>query len=325
MYRIFLIGLIAACTSMTWAQTGPSAGDDAYPAKPIRVVYPAAAGGAVDPLLRVIMEEVSKIVGQPIIVDNKPGGNYTIAGKAVLMAPPDGYTLLMSFPGHITMKSFVKLPYDPIKDFTPVAKVLKSSYWFVIDARLPVNTFKEFVEYAKTHHVTHGTLAVGSTGHVFAERLNAFQGTKLISAPYRSDGAIVNDMLGGEIGACFCSLPATVQHIKAGKLRLLGTTASERAAAFPDIPTFRELGFTGNHFNYQTWLGLFAPEKTPPERWMKFASALRTVMQRPSTTAYLQTFMMTPDYQDSAEFHAFLVKTFAEWDSDVKKTNIKIQ
>jgi tripartite-type tricarboxylate transporter receptor subunit TctC len=325
MFRLLAAGAILSSAIATFGPSAAQTSGDVYPSKPITIVYPAAAGGSGDPLVRTFAEQASKILGQTIVVENKPGGNFTIGARAVLTAPPDGYTLLMGIPGHVNMKSFMDLPYDPIKNFTPIAKLTSSNYYFVVSDKFPAKTFREFVDYAKTHHVTHGTLAVGATGHVFAERLNALQGTKLVSAPYRSDGAIVNDMLGGQIDACFCSLPPALQHVKAGKLRVLATTAPSRGEPLTDAPTFRELGYVGSQFNYSTWLGLLGPEKLPADRVKKIADAFQTVMQLPVIVSYLQNFGTAPDFMGPSEFQPFLVKTFGEWDADVKKSNSKIQ
>lgn len=323
MYKSLCLGIVLAASGLAHAQGSAAAND--YPNKPITVIYPAAAGGAGDPLVRRIMEQVGKVLGQPIVVDNKPGGNFTIGPKAVLAAPADGYTLLVTFPGHINMKAFMDLPYDPIKSFEPIAKLTASHYWFVVRPDLPARTFGEFVGYAKAHQVNHGTLAVGSTGHVFAERVNATLATRILSAVYRGEGPIVTDVIGGHLDACFCSPSTVLQHVKAGRLRVLATTAPGRSTSAPEVPSFAELGYTGSPYNYSTWLGVFAPEKTPPERVKKVAAALETVMQQPAIVALLKGFTIDVDYKDPAEFQAFLEKSMGDWLSDVKQAKIKIE
>ncbi len=316
--------ILATLGSTALAQGSGSAGAEAYPTRPITVVYPAAAGGAGDPSVRIVMEQVAKILGQPVVVENRPGGNFTIGPRAVLAAPSDGYTLLETFPGHINMKAFMTLPYDPIESFTPIAKLSKATYWFVVNPKLPVKDFKEFVEYAKTNQVNHGTLATGSNGHVFAERVNAQFGTKILSAPYKGEAPIMTELIGGTLDACFCSPSTVINHVRAGKLRVLASTSLARSAVAPEVPTFKEQGFVGSHFEYTTWLGVFGPARMPPERVAKVAAALQTAMQQPHIVDFLKGNTTEVDYKGPAEFKGFLTASLADWVSDVKKSNIKL-
>lgn len=311
---------------MALTSLGSSAADaDDYPSRPITVLYPTAPGGTGDTITRYVMERVSKILGQPVVIENKAGGNLTIAGRALLAAKPDGYTLLSTINGQITAKALMELPYDPLKDFTPVGKMVTGYFFLAVNAKLPVNNFREFVEYAKTHQVSHGAWAPSSLGNVFAETVNMKLGTRIVTAMYRGEGQIVTDMIGGTLDACFCTVQATLQHAKAGKLKVIGYTGPSRSPLFPDVQTFAEQGYVGAPYDYGAWVGVLASAKTPPERIKKFAAAMQTVMKQTDVIEYAQAGHMTIEYQGPAQFQNDLTRSYGAWETAVRAANIQLK
>lgn len=307
------------------AAASPAADADDYPNRPITVIVPLSAGGSGDVLTRFVMERVSKVIGQPVMVDNKPGGNLVIAARALLSAKPDGYTMLSTINAQITGKALMDVPYDPFKDFAPVAKMVTGYFVFAVHPKLPVNNFREFVEYAKAHPVSHGAFAPSSLGNVFAESMNDKLGTKITTAMYKGGAPIVNDLLSGTLDACLCTPQEVLQHANAGKLKILGTTAPTRSPLFAQVPTLAEQGFTGSPFDYGAWVGLVTSSGTPPERIRKFSDAVQVVMKQPEVIEFMRTAHALPEYENPATFKDYLVKNYAQWEADVRKAKIEIK
>ena len=250
------VAAAALCAQGAFAQ--------AWPAKPISLIVPFATGGTTDVLARAIGQELSKSLGQPVIVESKPGAGATLGADFVAKAKPDGYTLLMGAVHHtIATSVYKKLPYDFQKDLTPVSTVALVPNVLVVNPGVPARNVAELLALAKAQP---GKLAYGSNGngtgqHLIGAQFEAMGGVEMLHVPYKGSGPLTTDLLGGQIAMSFDTITPVLPHIKAGKLRALAITTNKRSAALPDVPTLDEAGLKG--FNLGTWFGVLAPAGTP--------------------------------------------------------------
>jgi tripartite-type tricarboxylate transporter receptor subunit TctC len=236
----------------------------AWPTKPIRVVVPFAPGGSSEIVARAITGEMSKTIGQSMFVENKPGAAGNIAMQEVAHATDD-HTLILGHIGTLAVNPFIfpKLPYDPIKDFTPITLISKVPSLYVVHPDLPVKNLKEFVAYAKSKpgQLNYGSAGNGSAGHLAFEYLKMVTDTFMLHVPYRGTGPMLTDLMAGRLQAASVGAPALLQFIKAGKLRCIATGTTTRLPALPDVPTVAEQGY--KDFEMTQWYGLMAPSKMP--------------------------------------------------------------
>ena len=236
----------------------------AWPTKPIRVVVPFAPGGSSEIVARAITGEMSKTIGQSMFVENKPGAAGNIAMQEVAHATDD-HTLILGHIGTLAVNPFIfpKLPYDPIKDFTPITLISKVPSLYVVHPDLPVKNLKDFVAYAKSKpgQLNYGSAGNGSAGHLAFEYLKMVTDTFMLHVPYRGTGPMLTDLMAGRLQAASVGAPALLQFIKAGKLRCIATGTTTRLPALPDVPTVAEQGY--KDFEMTQWYGLMAPSKMP--------------------------------------------------------------
>jgi tripartite-type tricarboxylate transporter receptor subunit TctC len=256
--RLAAASYLALAASLATAQTWPN--------RPIRVIVPAAPGGTVDLVSRALAQRLGDGLGQPVIVENKPGASTNLGNDFVAKSPPDGYTLLMS---GITLSTnghlYSKLTYDPINDFAPITLVATSANVLVVNPSLPAKTVRELVDLAraKPGGYFYGTPAVGATGHLAAEMFASLAGIKLTQVPYKGAAPALADLIAGQIHMTFDNVPAAIGFIRAGKLRAIAVTSAARSPFLPDVPTIAESGLPG--YDISAWFGLVAPVKTPRE------------------------------------------------------------
>ena len=236
----------------------------AWPTKPIRVVVPFAPGGSSEIVARAITGEMSKTIGQSMFVENKPGAAGNIAMQEVAHATDD-HTLILGHIGTLAVNPFIfpKLPYDPIKDFTPITLISKVPSLYVVHPDLPVKNLKDFVAYAKSKpgQLNYGSAGNGSAGHLAFEYLKMVTDTFMLHVPYRGTGPMLTDLMAGRLQAASVGAPALLQFIKAGRLRCIATGTTTRLSALPDVPTVAEQGY--KDFEMTQWYGLMAPSKMP--------------------------------------------------------------
>ena len=260
----------------------PARADDTYPNKPIRIVPFGTAGGPIDSIARVYAEALKQRWSKPAIVDAKPGASGIVAADFVAKAPPDGYTLMLTLSlTHTTVPLLQqKVPYDPVRDFQPLTKIATGGPMFVVPASAPPNSLKEFVDWAKAKgRVTYGTWGNGSAAHLFGEFFKRQTGAPLEHVPYKGEAAAHLDLFGGVLDTAWAN-PATARtHLQAGKIKVLGIIGSRRVGTIPTVPTFTEQGFEG--FALDSWMGFFAPARTPTPVVDKLAAALREITQSP--------------------------------------------
>ncbi|HVG51104.1 MAG TPA: tripartite tricarboxylate transporter substrate binding protein [Xanthobacteraceae bacterium] len=305
------------------ALTGPAIAQN-YPTGPITLVNPYAAGGPADSLSRIIMEPMPALLGQPLVLVNKPGGATAIAAASVATAPKDGYTLLLSnASSHIVTPLLAKVNYDGIKDFEFICMIASVPNVLVVREGLPAKSVKELVELAKAKPgtITYASVGNGSFPHIAGELFQQMTGTKLNHVPYRGAAPATVDLLSGQIDMGILNAPPLLEHIKTGKLRGLGIASLKRSEQLPDVATLDELGLKG--FNVVTWYAIAAPTGTPKPIVDKIADAFQKALAMPDVKSKLALQGVETFYLSPKEYVAYL-GTEAKTLADVIKTaNIK--
>jgi tripartite-type tricarboxylate transporter receptor subunit TctC len=253
--------LCAACLLVPLLAAG-----QAYPSKPIRVIVNFPPGGAADVIARTVAQPLQETLGQPVVVENRGGSGGNLGGDAVAKSPPDGYTLLMSSGGMVSVNPhiYAKMPFDPVKDLVPVASAARVSVYLVVRPNFPANTVQEFLAHLKAHpgRLSYGSPGNGSSPHLAAEMMKSQAGVFAVHVPYRGAAPALTDLLAGQID--FALDPGIgLPHVQAGRLKLLAVGSPRRAAAFPNVPTLDEAGLKG--FDADTVFGFYAPAGTPAE------------------------------------------------------------
>ena len=252
--------VLAACSSLSFAQA------PTWPSKPLRVIVNFPPGGAADQLARAIGQPLQEALGQPVVIENRAGANGNIGGEAVAKAPNDGYTLLMSSGGMVSVNPhlYAKMAFDPTKDLIPVAAAARVLVFLEVKPTLPVNNVKEFLAYMKANpgKLSFGSPGNGSSPHLAAEMMKAQTGMYAVHVPYRGAAPAMQDLLGGQLDFMF-DPGIGLQHVKSGKLKLLAVGSSKRSPLFPDVPTLDEAGL--KDFDADSWFGFYAPAGTPPD------------------------------------------------------------
>ena len=274
-----------------------------FPSKPIRIVPFGTGGGPIDTLARVYGEKLSQRWNQPVVIDPKPGASGIIAADAVAKAAPDGHTVLFTLPiTHVNVAILQpKLPYDPVKDFQPLSMVATGGPMIVARANAPFNNVKELVEAAKKKgRMTYGTWGNGSTAHLNGELLKRQTGADLVHVAYKSEAAAHNDLFGEQLDFAWANPSTARAQSQAGKMKVLGIAAMRRVSTLPNVPTFTEQGFKG--FDVESWIGMYAPARTPQPVVDAWVAALREVTALPDVQARLTAFGFEPLGNTPADF-----------------------
>ncbi len=295
----------------------------AYPNKPIRILVPFAPGGSLDPVARLIGDRLTQAWGQPVIVDNRAGGNTTIATLAAAKSPPDGHTLLLTASTHVINPLLMaNLPYDSEKDFLPVATLIKSEFVLVVHPSVPANTLQEFIALAKSRPdgIDYASSGHGNANHIAAELFNQVAGTRMRHVPYKGGGQAVQDLLSGQVKAIF-SVPFTVTpHIKSGKLRALAHTG---AAGLPGVPSFSQAGLPA--FDLRSWQAIMVPAGTPKPVIDKLAAELGKIMSDPTTQEKLAATGQEVWFQGPEAFSAMMKADTKKFGDIIRTANIKME
>ncbi len=317
--------VIAALTlGLTGVLTSPAALAQEWPAKPIHIVVPYAAGGAVDTVARLTGQRLAERLGQPVIVDNKPGASANIGLDAVAKATPDGYTLLMTANAQATNASlFAHLPYDPQRDFTPVAQVGYAPLVIVVPAASPAHTFKELLAQAKAEpgKLSYASAGNGSSGHLAGEALKQAAHIDVLHVPYKGGAPALTDLLGERISFMPINPVEVMAHIRSQKLRALAVASPTRIDLLPDVPTVAESGLPG--FDVSVWWGLVAPGGTPRSVVTRLNAEMQKVLAEPALRERLTALgaVITPG--SAEQFAEFIRAETARWNRVIKAANIK--
>jgi tripartite-type tricarboxylate transporter receptor subunit TctC len=288
-------------------------GDD-FPSRPIRVIEPYPPGGPSDVGIRLMVEPLAQKLGQPLVVENKGGAGGLVGTESFLSMPPDGYSLLVGAIGPFAIiPAAEKVPYDPIKDFAPLALVWRSSQVLIVNPKLGIKTLQEFVAYAKANpgKVTLGSAGTGSITHMSIELLEQEAKISLVHVPYHSTGETMPAVLGGQIDGAFADVTLIPQFVKSGALTAIAITAPERSLVMPDLPTTAEGGLPG--VDTQNWFGLVASAKTPPEVLARLKSATAAVLADRAYRDSVAKQGLTLKDWDSDSFQSLIRSQMAKW------------
>jgi tripartite-type tricarboxylate transporter receptor subunit TctC len=297
-----------------------------YPSKPVRIVVPFAAGGAVDELARLIGAKLGTSFNQPVIVENHAGAGGNIGTDVVAKSAPDGYTILQTTNGHaISPALYRALPFNPVTDFTPVTQLVASTLILVASPKLPVASTAEFIALAKSRagKLNYGSSGIGNPLHLTMEMLKFAAGIDLQPVPYRSDAQISTALIAGEVEVAVVPLASTLPLIESGRLRALAVTSARRSAVLPNVPTVAEAGLPG--FGSSSWQGLFVPAKTPREIADLIQRETAKALQAPDVRERLKAMAYEPVGNTSAEFEAYYKSELAKFAEVVRQAHIPPQ
>ena len=323
--RRFALGALAALACTASVLAGAPAEAQTYPDKPIRLIVPFTPGGVTDNIGRVLAERMGRELGQSIIIDNRAGANGRIGTDAVAKAAPDGYTLLLGGIGALTIHPhMLKVPYDPVNDFVPISLVATNDVVIVVNPKLPVKTPAELVAYAKANgnKMQYGSSGIGAPTHLAAELFKTRVGSTMVHVPYKGDSAAVMDVVAGNVDLSFSTVSATLSLIQAGKLRAIAMTGLQRSQSLPDVPTLDETVLKG--FNADTWVGLFAPARTPDPIIKRIYEATKVALADPEVRRKLIAGGNNIVGNDTAQFRAFLAAESKKWGEVIRAGNIKL-
>jgi tripartite-type tricarboxylate transporter receptor subunit TctC len=311
--RLCALVMAAASATVTLAQP--------FPARAVTIVVPFPAGGAMDALGRLSAERLSAMWGQPVLVENRAGAGGLLGAQRVKGAAPDGYTLLLTNSAliqNVVGEAATNPPYDPVKDFDPVLHMTHAPVVFVINPRLPARTVQEFVALVKREPRKHayGSGGAKQTLHLLGATFNEAAGLDMAHVPQKGDGPLINDIIGGHVSGGFVTIATAGSHIVAGTVRALGVVGP-RSPLLPDVPTFREMGYT--QLDVVGWFGLFAPAGTPKAIADRIAADAGNVLRMPEVSARLRGLALTPTGLGSAEFAATIRRDMVYWDTVVRK------
>ena len=315
--QAIVFAVLLAVTQLAVAQ--------AYPDRPVKMVVPFAPGGATDIIARTVAQKLSERVGQPVVVENKPGAGTTIGNAEVAKAKPDGYTLLFApTPFVISQVVYATLPYDPKKDFTPVSLLATSPFILVVNAGVPAKSVADLVAAAKAKPgaMTFCSAGNGTVPHLLGELFKLRAGVDIVHVPYKGGGPAITDLVGGQVDMMFATPIEVAQHVQSGKLRVLGTTSQKRLPAYPDAPTLTESGYPG--FEVESFFGVLAPAGTPREVVAKLAGDLAWVMEQPDVRERFASQSAAANVQDPASFARFLDSEREKWADIVKRSGAKV-
>jgi tripartite-type tricarboxylate transporter receptor subunit TctC len=323
--RRHLIVSSAVFGATAWAAT--ARGQPAYPERPITLIDPFSAGSNTDYFSRALAEEMARLLGQPVVVDNRTGSGGALGAEAVAKARPDGYTLgLASVSTHAANPAVNKaLRYDPVKDFAPITSIVSLPSATVVLGSSPIGSLKDLLQAARARPgaVSFASPGVGSAGHVLLEQFSRLAGVKFLHVPYRGSGAILNDLFGGQVAVASDNIPSLLPHLKSGRLRALAVRDLRRLPQLPEVPTFKELGFEA--VSQPLWFGLVAPAKTPPEIVAKLNEVARRAMGTPAFQQKVEAVAGTWTPSSPEQFQAQIQRWLEQFRVTVRDAGITLE
>ena len=317
---------IAAALSIAVPLAG-NAQAQGYPTKPIRLVVPYAPGGATDIIGRATAEELTKTIGQPVVVENRPGAGANLGSEMVARATPDGYTLLTTASSTHGISPFLyaNLSYDPNKDLTPVIALASFSNVLVVHPSVKANTVQELIDLAKAKpgKLTCASSGFGSSIHMSCEMFKHMVGLDIVHVPYKGSAPAVTDLMGGQVDLMFDNIPSAISHVRAGKLRALATTGAERAAALPDLPTMIEAGVDG--YQSGAWFGLAVPAGTPADIVARLNAEGRKAVEAPGFVKRIEELGYDIVGGTPEQMAAMIDEEVKRWGPIVKASGAKVE
>ena len=318
--------LLAATAALAAAWTGAQAQTGAYPSRPVRLIVGFPAGTGPDIVARLLAQKLSEgWNGVGVVVDNKPGAGGTIAASEAARAQPDGYTIMLGETGQLSIapSSYTKLPYDPKKDFAPVSQVVTSNFMLVVNPqKVPARDVKQFVDWSRQQKgLFMGTFGAGTPGHFGAYIFGDAIGVKPEAVHYRNTGDALAGLMSGDVAGAFASVGLAAPNVKAGKLVALAASGETRAALLPDVPTFKEQGY--GQLVFQSWFGIVAPSRTPPEVLAKLEADIRRAMQSADGKQRMEDAGFSVTGTTAKEFGNIIAADTVTWGKAVQATGFK--
>lgn len=327
MPTIWNIGLkhVGRCVSVAALLWGASA-SWAFPTKPIRIVIGFPAGGPLDLHARLLADKLQAVLGQPVLIDYKSGAGGTVGAQEVMKSPADGHTLMLANTGVMVINPslYSKLPYGTLRDFVPVARTAMQPLALLVNPKLPVNSLKEFTDYARARpgQINYGSAGNGGISHLVPEMYKTATGLFMVHIPYRGSAPAFADLMAGQVQFMAESIPQAANYHKQGKVKALAVTSRERSAALPDVPTVMETGL--KNFEVVGFYGFLAPAGTPKDVVQKLSESFKTVLAQPEVRNRMVAQGADPAFLGSEDFTQFLSAELPRWASVVQKSGAKL-
>jgi tripartite-type tricarboxylate transporter receptor subunit TctC len=299
----------------------------AYPTKPVRIIVPFPPGGGNDVAGRLVAQRLGERLGQSVVVENRAGANGIVGLQALMQSPPDGYTLGVGAAGPMAVNPsiYAKLPYDPLKDFTPITNVAIFPLLLVAHPSLPAKTLPQLLALARSGsmELNYASPGVGNSGHLAGELLNHMAGVRITHVPYKGQGPAIADLLAGQVHMLWASIPSVIGHVQSGKLNAVVIGTAGRLASLPEVPTASESGVPG--YEAYSWVGLIGPAKLSGEIVERLNREVLGIVRSPDFAEQLLKQGAVPDAQSPAEFAAYIRKEIDKWGTVVKAAGIKAE
>jgi tripartite-type tricarboxylate transporter receptor subunit TctC len=312
--------------SLVIAAPAIAADAQSFPAKSIRIIVPFPVGGIADIMSRVFGQRFTEAWNQPVIVDNRPGAGGNIGADIVAKSPPDGYTLVMASIGThaVNVSLFSKMPYDPVRDFAPVALVVEADGLLVLHPSVPVKTVRDLIALARARpgQLVYASAGNGTAAHLAGELFKSMAKVDIVHIPYKGNVPAITDLVGGQTSMLFATLPTVLPLAKAGRLRALAVTGAQRNPAIPEVPTMAESGLPG--FEVTNWIGVFAPAGTPAEVVAKLNTEIMRIMRSPDVQSRLANEGAKFRPTTPGEFAAFQKAEIAKWGKVIRDAGVRV-
>ena len=305
---------------------GHAASAENFPSKPVHILVPYAAGGAVDVLARTLGQSLAKTWGQQPVIDNRPGAGGIVASQALVQAPPDGYTLILVASGHpLNQFIYPKLPYDTFKDFTAISEIASSPLAILVSKKSPYANLQDILAASRKDpdSLSYGMSGNGTSAHLAGELLKYMAGVKIVAVPYKGGAPALTAVIAGDIPISINPLAEVVGQIEGGQLRAVAVTSAQTSKILPDVPTVAASGVAG--YDVSVWWGLLGPANMPPEIVAKLETDLKAALQDPNVLATLEKIGATPVGSGSKEFDTFMRAEATKWEPVLKAANIRAQ
>src|ERR1700710_2454769 len=311
---------LVAATLVAGLAAASSVQAEDYPSKLVRIVVPQTAGGGTDTFARAIGQKLSERWGQSVVIENKAGAGGVVGTDSVAKAAPDGYTLLVTYEGSqaINQSLYEKLPFDSVKDFTPIATIAATPFILIVGAEAKIKTLKELVAFAKANpdKLTYGSAGNGSVNHLLGEMLRTEADIRLVHVPYKGAPAAIGDVMGGHIDMAFASIPSVISSVQSNVVRALAVSSAKRVAVAPEIPTIAEAGF--EKFDVNPWWGILAPAGISPSIAHKINADIADILKTPDMEDVLAKQGATPLISSAEAFQNLLAQDIEKWRKVVK-------
>lgn len=323
MKRNFLKSLLALSCGL--AVLAPVAQAQSYPTKPIRLIVPFPPGGGNDVIARVIAQKLGERLGQQVIVDNRAGANGIVGLQALMQSPPDGYTLAVGAAGPLAVNPslYDKLPYDPLKDFSPITNMVNYPLLLVVHPSVPVKNTQDLINLAKAKpkQLYFASPGSGNSGHLAGELLNSMANVQTVHVPFKGQGPALSDLISGQVQMLYSSIPSVLPQVKSGQLNALAVGSAKRVPSLPDIPTISESGVPG--YEAYSWVGMVAPAKTPKDIVNRLNREIVDILKQKDVSEKLNQQGALPVGDSPEQFGAYIKTEIEKWGAVVRAANIK--